>query len=127
VISTTYVIEQLDSWGDAATTANNISNSEFLFRLGIVAGIISYISYLILPLILYRLFESVNRTHAVLMVALAVASVPISLFNMIAKVDVLTLLSGFIKKPIYHAIVLGTLLILVVVVAPVTAGLVTTL
>lgn len=95
--------------------------------MGIVAGIISYISYLILPLILYRLFESVNRTHAVLMVALAVASVPISLFNMIAKVDVLTLLSGFIKKPIYHAIVLGTLLILVVVVAPVTAGLVTTL
>jgi len=89
-----YVPSQLIVWGDAATTVSNILNSEFLFRLGIVVGVICFISFLILPFILYRLFESVNRTYAVAMVVLAVVSVPISIFNMINKVDVLTLLSG---------------------------------
>jgi hypothetical protein len=89
-----YVPSQLIVWGDAAATANNIMNSEFLFRLGIVAGIISYICFLLLPFVLYKLFESVNKTYAVLMVIFAVVSVPISLFNMTNKVDILTLLSG---------------------------------
>ena len=94
IFNLVYVPSQLIVWGDAAITANNILNSEFLFRLGIVAGIISYISFLILPVILYKLFESVDRTYAVLMVVLAVVSVPISIFNMTNKVDILTLLSG---------------------------------
>jgi hypothetical protein len=94
IFNLVYVPSQLVVWGDAAITANNILNSEFLFRLGNVVGIISYIIFLILPFILYKLFESVNRTYAVLMVVLAVVSVPISLFNMINKVDILTLLSG---------------------------------
>ncbi len=89
-----YVPSQLVVWGDAATTTTNILNSEFLFRLGIVAGVISYIAFLILPLLLYKLFEPVNKNFAVLMVVLAVVSVPISIFNMISKVDILTLLSG---------------------------------
>ena len=89
-----YVPTQLIDWGDAARTVNNITNGEFLFRAGIVVGILSYIAYLILPLILYRLLESVDRTQAVVMVALAVVSVPVSLFSMVYKVDVLSVLSG---------------------------------
>ena len=89
-----YVPTQLIDWGDAAGTANNISNNELLFRGGVVVGILSYIAYLILPFILYRLFESVDRTQAVLMIVLAVVSVPVSLFSMVYKVDVLSVLSA---------------------------------
>lgn len=89
-----YVPSQLIVWGDAAVTANNILNSELLFRFGIVSGVLCYISFFVLPFILYRLFESVDKNYAFFMVALAVVSVPISIFNMINKVDVLTLLSG---------------------------------
>jgi len=94
IFSLGYVPSQLIVWDDAATTYNNILASEFLFRLGIVSGILCYLSFLVLHFILYELFKPVNRIYAVLMVVLAVVSVPISLFNMINKVDILTLISG---------------------------------
>jgi len=94
IFNLAYVPSQLIVWESAATTANNILDAEFLFRLSIVSGVLCYISFLILPFILNKLFKSVDRTYAMLMVVLAVVSVPISLFNMINKVDILTLLSG---------------------------------
>ncbi len=89
-----HVPTQLIDWGSTETTVNNIMRAEFLFRSGIVAGVISNICFLILPFILYELLKSVNKIYAVSMVVLAVVSVPVSLVNMINKVDVLTLLSG---------------------------------
>ena len=89
-----YVPKQLVVWSDAAATATNILNNELLFRLGIVVGIISNVTFLILPFILYRLFESVNKTYAMLMVVLAVVSIPFSLSYMVNLLDILTLLSG---------------------------------
>ncbi len=94
IIYLVYVPSQLIDWQSAEITVKNIMEAEFLFRLGIVAGVISSICFLILPLVLYELLKSINKTYAVLMVVLAVVSVPISLFNMINKIDVLTLLSG---------------------------------
>ena len=81
-------------WSDAAATANNILNDEFLFRLGVVVAIISNIAFLILPFVLYKLFESVNKTAALLMVVLSVVSIPLSLSYTINLLDILTLLSG---------------------------------
>lgn len=89
-----YVPSQLIIWADASKTVNNIMQSEFLFRLGIVIGVISYICFAILPFVLYKLFKAVNQTQASLMLLLALVSVPVSIFNMVHKVDVLTLLSG---------------------------------
>jgi hypothetical protein len=89
-----YVPSQLIVWSSSATTVKNIMESELLFRSSIVTGILSYIFFLVLPFILYDLFKSVHRKYALLMVVLAVVSVPISIFNMINKIDVLTLLSG---------------------------------
>ena len=94
IFNLVYVPSQLIVWSSAATTVKNITDSEFLFRLSIVTGILSYIFFLVLPFILYDLFKSVHRKYALLMVVLAVASVPISIFNMVNKIDVLTLLSG---------------------------------
>ena len=88
-----YVPSQLIQWSDPLTTINNIKSSELLFRFGIVVGVVSFVFYLILPFILFELFKVVHKKMALLMVILAVVSVPISLFNMVAKINVLTLLS----------------------------------
>ncbi len=90
-----YVPSQLIVWSNSATTVKNIMDSEFLFRLGIVAGILSYIFFLVLPFVLYDLLKSVHQKCALFMVVLAAFSVPFSIFNMINKIDVLTLLQGF--------------------------------
>jgi len=88
-----YVPSTLIVWTDAQATFNNIVASETLFRLGIFAGILCYTAFLLLPLVLYKLLHHVNKTHAVAMVALALVSVPISLFNLTHKFAVLTLIN----------------------------------
>ena len=98
---------------DAAATANNISNDKFLFRLWIFIGIISNITFLILPFFLYKLFESVNKTFALLMVVLVVVSIPFSLSYTVNLLDILTLLSGeqylhtFESEQIYTQVMLA--------------------
>jgi hypothetical protein len=93
IFSLLYVPSQLLEWRDAAATFSNIRASETLFRWGIVAGVICYTAFLLLPLALYRLLHPVHKPFAVAMVALAVVSVPFSLFNLLYKVNVLTLIS----------------------------------
>lgn len=94
IFSLLYVPSQLIVWDDASATVANIVASELLFRLGIVSGLICYLAFLVLPLVLHELLKPVNKTYALLMVVLAVVSVPIAYINMISKLDVLTLISG---------------------------------
>lgn len=88
-----YVPSKLIESDNPSVTISNIIASETLFRLGILGGLICYTSFLLLPLVLYKLLGPVNKTLAVLMVTLAVVSVPISFVNMLNKFAVLTLLS----------------------------------
>lgn len=97
IFSLMYVPSRIIVWDDAALTFNNITDKENLFRLGIVAGILCYIAFLILPLVLYKLLHHVNKTYAIGMVVLSVVSVPFSLVNLLNKINVLTL----IDKPEY--------------------------
>lgn len=97
IFSLMYVPSKIIVWDNAALTFNNIIGSETLFRLGIVAGIICYTAFLFLPIVLYKLLNQVNKTHAIGMVVLSVVSVPFSLLNLLNKVNVLTL----IDKPEY--------------------------
>jgi Domain of unknown function (DUF4386) len=87
-----YVPSKLIDWDDAARTYNNIVASETLFRLDILAGIIGYTGFLILPLVLYKLLNQINKTYAVGMVLLAVVSVPLSYTYLLDKFAVLTLI-----------------------------------
>ncbi len=87
-----YVPSRLFVRDDAAATVRNLVEHTDLFRLGIVAGFVCYIAFLLLPLALHRLLGAVSSRAATLMVAFATASVPISLFNLTHKLDVLTLL-----------------------------------
>jgi Domain of unknown function (DUF4386) len=89
-----YVPSKLIVSDNAALTFQNISNSEMLFRLHIVSAIICYTAFLILPFVLYRLLNFVNKNMAIGMVALAVVSVPILLINWNHKMAVLTIMES---------------------------------
>ncbi|QFT56743.1 DUF4386 domain-containing protein [Microbulbifer sp. THAF38] len=99
-------------WENAPVTVSNILKQEFLCRLGILSEILCYIFFLILPIILYRLLEPENRNIALIMAVLAISSVPFSLFNVLNKIDALTLLSGaqylnaFVQEQIYAQVLL---------------------
>lgn len=87
-----WVPSQVSGHGDAALVVQRIAAHEALFRAGIAAELVCYLTFLLLPLALYRLFGTTRRTAAVLMVALAAASVPLSLAALAHRLDVLTLL-----------------------------------
>lgn len=91
IFSLLYVPSQLYFWDDAALTVLRIRNNGLLFRLGIVSTLLAYVSFLFLPLVLYKLLQSVNKTMAMIMVALAVASVPVSIQNIGHLFSVLSL------------------------------------
>ena len=94
MFSLLYVPSQLIDWNDPGITFNQISNNSQLFRLGIASGFICYVSFLILPLVLFRLLHFVNRDMAYLMVIFAIISVPISLANMQHHFHILTLIDN---------------------------------
>lgn len=94
MFSLAYVPSQLIVWDNAAQTVSNITGSELLFRLGIVSSLICYTFFLFLPIVLYQLLKSVNKTHARVMVILAIVSVPISFINILNKFAVLSLISS---------------------------------
>ena len=88
-----YVPSELIDFQDATKTIDNIKNSELLFRIGIVAGICSFIIFILLPLALYNLLKNVNKVSANFMVLFALLSVPISFVNILNKFSVLTLIN----------------------------------
>jgi len=97
IISLAYIPSQLIVWESASKTLENITNNEFLFRLGITSGIITFLIYILLPLVLYKLLYQVNKVYASLMVIFVLVSVPIFFTNILNKFSVLTL----INKPEY--------------------------
>ncbi len=76
VYSIMYVSSQIIAQGDAVTTAKNILAKEFLFRTGLINDFISNTIFVLLVLVLYRLFKQVNENQAKLMVALVVVQIP---------------------------------------------------
>lgn len=85
--------------GDAEATAHNIMRNEFLFRLGFASDLIMMVIFLLLPLVLYKLLNSVNRPLALVMVLLAAVSVPINMLNLLNEFSSLQLLSsgGYVR------------------------------
>jgi len=92
--SLVYIPSQFQVQGDASATVTKIVASQTLFRFGIVAGLICYTAFLLLPFVLFKLLGPVSRNAGVLMVVFAVVSVPISFVNMLNKLEILSLLSG---------------------------------
>jgi hypothetical protein len=89
-----YIPSTLIVRGNATATANNILAHETLFRLGIVADLITSVIFICLVLALYRLFSGVNQTHASLMVALVLVSAAVGFINVVNNIAALTLFRG---------------------------------
>lgn len=65
-----------------------------LFRAGIAAFLLMQVAFLLVPLALYRVLADAGREAAVLMVALAVASVPVGLVAATHRMEALALVQG---------------------------------
>lgn len=89
-----YVPSVLVVPGDAVTTSRNIMASEWLFRSGTVSHLISQVILIFLVLALYRLLKPVNKSHAMLMVVLALPAVPIAFLNEVNHLAALRLLAN---------------------------------
>ncbi len=94
IFSLAYVPGQLIVDGDIGATIANIATRAPLYRLGIMAGMICYTAFLLLPLAMYRLFAPWSAALAAAMVALATVSVPIAFGSLQSQMDVLALVEG---------------------------------
>ena len=94
IFSLMYVPSKLIVSDNASLTYHNITSFEPLFRLGIVTGLLCYIFFLFLPLVLYKLLQTTNENYAKLMVLLAILSVPIFFLNVQNEFSILSLISG---------------------------------
>ena len=89
-----YVPGKLIVHGNPTATANNISASETLFRLGIAGQLIGMAGFIFVALALYDLLKGVNQRHAWLMVLLIVVSIPIAFLNELNSIAALVLVRG---------------------------------
>ncbi len=92
ILNLLYIPSKLIVWDDETQTLQNIIDSEMLFRLGVVCGVITFLSFIALVLVLYKLLYKVNKNHAIFMAVFALVSVPISFVNILSKFSVLTLI-----------------------------------
>jgi hypothetical protein len=89
-----YVDPKLYVPGDAAATVSSILEFEWLFRLGFVSNLAGQIVSLFLVHTLYKLFRSVDKGQARLMVMLLALSVPVTFLNMLNQYAAVLLISG---------------------------------
>ncbi len=97
---------QITAHGDAAATVSNILASELLFRLDIVAGLICYTVFLLVPLALHKLLSPVGKGAAVLMVAFAGVLLMAGCFGYLIDFIVTALYPGYSKTLISSYITL---------------------
>jgi hypothetical protein len=89
-----YLPSKIDTRGDAVTAAQNILSNEFLFRTSVFTDLFTSALWVVIVLVLYRMFKSTNESEAKLMVALVLVQIP-TVFTMQAlKVTSLMILKG---------------------------------
>ncbi len=89
-----YVPAKLIVRGDATVTANNVLAHETLFRAGIFGELFNGVGFILLVVVLYRLFRAVDQTQAALMVSLVLVSVAIGFVNVLNSIAGLMLFHG---------------------------------
>lgn len=73
-----YVPSKIFVRGDTVATTNNILAHEFLFRTYIMNDLIGGALWVVLVLLLYRLFKQVNERQARLLVGFVLVQIPVS-------------------------------------------------
>jgi len=77
------VVSRLIVRDDIVATSGNFAASEFMLRLGVVGSLVMMVAWVFYALLLYRLFRPVDKSHAMTMVVLVLASVPIYMLNQV--------------------------------------------
>ena len=80
--------------GNAAATANNITGSQLLFRIGFVTELVSAVFFLLAAWALFVLLKPVNRNLALLFLLLNMGGVVVESANMLNLFVPLQILSG---------------------------------
>lgn len=86
MFSLMYVPSKIMVPGNAAATAQNIINQEFLFRSGIIGSLLTQLIFIFAALYLYKLFVQAGKEASLLMLVLALTSVPIAMLNEVNSV-----------------------------------------
>jgi hypothetical protein len=94
IFSILYVPSKLIAVGDAVTTASNILANESLFRMSIAGTLFTHLIHIVVVLILYNLFKSVDKNQSKLIIILGLIGVPIAMFNEINSLTALILLNN---------------------------------
>jgi hypothetical protein len=89
-----YVPGALIVRGDAAATANNVRDAEYLLRLGMAVELFSATVAIFAVLAFYQLFKAVSQKHALAMMILFLLSIPISYLNVLNDLAAITLARG---------------------------------
>jgi hypothetical protein len=79
---------------DPAATVARLQSNRTVFELAILSGAIGFVDFLVLGLLLYRLFSSVGEGAARMMLAFMAVSVPLSLGSVARQMDALSLLDS---------------------------------
>ena len=87
-----YVPAKLIVAGDPAATASNIIAHEWLFKLGIAAGLATAVLMLVIVVNLYYLLRANGQLPASLMLYLVLAGVPLAVINEAHRITALMLL-----------------------------------
>lgn len=94
VLGIAYVPSQIIDWSSPAATVTNIKTQALLFRFGIVATVVCYTSYIILGLILFRLFNSVNSSYSIALLTFVAIGTALEFINCAHLLNVFTLINN---------------------------------
>ena len=89
-----YVSPKISGDRDADAMAKNILNHEFLYRTGIASDLITNVLFVIVVLLLYRMFRQVNEYLAKTMVGLVMVAIPAVLLGGGLKITALSIFKG---------------------------------
>ncbi|MEN0048206.1 MAG: DUF4386 domain-containing protein [Bacteroidota bacterium] len=93
IFSMIYVPSTLIDYEDIPKTLDNITNQQFLFRLGIFGRLVTQLFFILIPLLLYQLFKDFQAFASLLMLGLALSSVPITMYSEVSQLNMLEVLS----------------------------------
>jgi len=89
-----YVPAKLIVRGNASATAENILAHETMFRLSIIADLVTSVIFICLGIALYRLLNGVSKTWAMMMLAFVLISAAVGFLDTLNNVAALILFRG---------------------------------
>ena len=79
IFSIIYIPSTLIDLADPIATLGNIKENVLLFRLGIAGRLVVQLLFIIIPFLFYQLFKNLDKRTALLLLVLALISVPMAM------------------------------------------------